>query len=244
MSFRPNFSAPHSLLIAIGMASMLVAAPVAPAFSETTTPTPLPKPTAAISARAKPEAAVTPRSTIMVDGFRSAKFGMDEKAVRAAIAKDFGAKDDKIQAGENAVERTQILTIEAPDLIPEGGMAQVSYVFGYTSKKLIQVGVTWSGKTDPKMTAKMLYDNGDVLRSHFMAEGYAPDSIKTNVALPNGILMFRAADSDNHATLLLLQGSYTTGEDGRKTLTPASLDLLYSADPNSPDIFKLPEGSF
>lgn len=234
MSFRRKFSASRPLLVALGVAGFLATAAVTPAFSDTATAAPLPK----------PEASADARATITVDGFRSAKFGMDEKAVRAAIAKDFATKEDKIQAGENAVERTQILTIEVPNLIPEGGMAQVSYVFGYSSKKLIQVGVTWSGKTDPKMTAKMLYDNGDVLRSHFMAEAYAPETIKTNVALPNGILMFRAADSENHATLLLLQGTFTTGDDGRKTLTPASLDLLYSADPNAPDIFKLPEGSF
>ena len=56
--------------------------------------------------------------------------------------------------------------------------------------------------------------------------------------------MFRGADAENHATLLLLQGTFATGEDGRNTLTPASLDLLYSSDPDAPDIFTLPKGSF
>lgn len=181
---------------------------------------------------------------ITVGGFRSAKYGMDEAAVRAAIKSDFGLDKDQILAGENAVERTKLLTVAVPDLIPGGGTAQVSYVFGYTSNLLIQVGATWSAKTDPKLTQKMLYDNGDLLRSHFIAEAYQPDSVKTNVALPNGILLFRAADAQNHATLLLLQGSFTTTEDGRKTLNPASLDLLYSANPDNPDIFKLATGSF
>jgi hypothetical protein len=215
------------------VAGLLVAGAIVPALAETSA-----------GALPDPAAATAARPMVMVNGFRTAQFGMDEKAVRAAITKDFGTKSDKIQAGENAVERTKILTIAVPDLIPDGGVAQVSYVFGYATKKLIQVGVTWSAKTDPAMTAKILYDNGDVLRSHFMAEAYAPESVKTNVALPNGILMFRGADAADHATLLLLQGTYTTGEDGRKTLTPASLDLLYSADPNEPDIFQLPKGSF
>ncbi len=183
-------------------------------------------------------------AALVVDGFRSAKFGMDEKAVRAEIQSDFGLKDDKIAAGENAVERTSILTVAVPDLIPQGGIAQVSYVFGYKTKKLIQVGVSWSQKTDPAMTAKMLYDNGDVLRTHFMAAGYTPSSVKTNAALPNGVLLFRGEGAEGHATLLMLQGVYSAEKDGRKALTPSSLDLLYSVNPTDPDIFKLPKGSF
>ena len=233
MSLRSNVSAARHLLIALGVACLISTGPAFPAFSDTAAAT-LPDETAVDSAA----------PTIVVDGFRSAKFGMDEEAVRAAILADFDIKEDGIQAGENAVERTKILTVAVPNLILDGGTAQVSYVFGYSTKMLIQVGATWSSKTDPEMTAKMLYDNGDVLRTHFLAEAYAPDSVKTNVALPNGILMFRGADAEDHATLLLLQGTFTTGEDGRNTLTPASLDLLYSSDPNEPDIFKLPEGSF
>jgi predicted component of type VI protein secretion system len=34
-----------------------------------------------------------------LDGFRSARFGMDEDAVRAAIKADFGLEDDAIQVG-------------------------------------------------------------------------------------------------------------------------------------------------
>lgn len=182
--------------------------------------------------------------TIVTDGFRSAKFGMDIDAVRSAIAADFGIEESAVQASENAVERTQVLTVAVPDLIPEGGIAQVSYVFGYSSKQLIQVGATWSDKTDPKMTPKLLYDNSNVLRSYFMEQSYALDSVRSNAVLPNGILIFRGADALERATLLLLQGIYATADDGSNVLTPASLDLLYSADPNEPDIFSLPKGNF
>jgi len=180
----------------------------------------------------------------VVEGFRSARFGMDEAAVRAAILSDFEIKDDAIQTGEHSVERTHILTVSVPNLIRHGGIAQVSYVFGYLTKKLIQVGVTWSEKTDPTMTASMLYENGELLRNHFMGEAYAQNSIKTNVVIGSGILMFRGVDAQDHVTLLLLQGAFSAGQDGGNTLTPASLDLLYSAAPNEPDIFKLPKGSF
>jgi hypothetical protein len=233
MSLRPTFPVVQRLMSSFGVAVLVLTGPIAPAFSQSA---------AATVAGDTAAEGMTP--LVVVDGFRSAKFGMDQDAVRAAILADFEIKDDGIQSGENAVERTQILTVAVPNLILDGGTAQVSYVFGYESKTLIQVGATWSTKTDPEVTAKMLYDNGDVLRTHFMTEGYVPETVKTNVALPNGILMFRGADAENHATLLLLQGAFTTGEDGRNTLTPASLDLLYSSDPDTPDIFTLPEGSF
>lgn len=180
----------------------------------------------------------------VVDGFRSAKFGMDEQAARAAISSDFDIKDDAIKAGEHSVERTRLLSVSVPNLIRHGGVAQVSYVFGYLTKKLIQVGVTWSEQTDPTMTATMLYENGELLRNHFMSEAYAQSSIKTNVVIGSGIMMFRGIDAKGHVTLLLLQGTFASGQDHSNTLTPASLDLLYSATPNEPDIFKLPKGSF
>ncbi len=224
---------PRRFFCTLGAAALSLSPMIVPAAAQSTTE--------AVSADQAVEAIVP---AVVVNGFRSATFGMDHDAVRAAILADFDIKDDAIQAGENAVERTKILTIAVPNLIVDGGTAQVSYVFGYKSETLIQVGVTWSAKTDPDLTAKMLYDNGDVLRSHFMTEGYVPDTVKANVALPNGILLFRGADAENHATLLLLQGTYTTDDSGRNTLIPASLDLLYSADPDDPDIFSLPKGSF
>ncbi|WP_136057634.1 hypothetical protein [Candidatus Halocynthiibacter alkanivorans] len=233
MLLRSNYTAAKKFLIALGLASLTFAGTVAPVFSQTATAIVTNDGTAASVAQ-----------TIVTDGFRSAKFGMDAEAVRAAILTDFGIEDGEIQAGENAVERTQVLTVAVPNLILDGGTAQVSYVFGYSTQNLIQVGATWSAKTDPAMTTKILYDNGDVLRSYFMADAYAPDSVRVNVALPNGILMFRGADAEDRATLLLLQGTFSIAEDGSNILTPASLDLLYSSDPNEPDIFSLPDGAF
>ncbi len=34
-----------------------------------------------------------------------------------------------------------MLLVKVPDLLPGGGTAEISYVFGYQSKKLIQVSV-------------------------------------------------------------------------------------------------------
>lgn len=184
------------------------------------------------------------QSNFVADGFRSAKYGMSEDEVRAAIKADFGIEGDAVVPGTNAAERTALLTIVVPELLPEGGAAQVSYVFGYTTKKLIQVGISWSATIDPTVDAAKLYANSDVLVAYFTAAGYDPASIRTGLVLDNGILLFRGEDKDKHATILLLQGVYEGGAEGQRVLRPESLALLYAADSEAPDIFKIEPGKF
>lgn len=180
----------------------------------------------------------------VADGFRSARFGMSIDEVREAIASDFGLEDDEIEAGVNTAERTQLLTILVPDLLPEGGTAQVSYVFGYRSGTLIQVGVSWNGLTDPALTEEDLYANADVLAAHFMNAGYLPETIRTGLVLDNGLLLFRGEDVEGHATILLLQGQFVEFSDGQQALTPTALALLYAADAENPDVFTIEAGQF
>jgi len=70
-----------------------------------------------------------------IDGFRSAKFGMSEADVRAAMIKDFNAKPDAIKAQDNASELTHSILMSVPELLPNGGTAELSYVFGYKSNR-------------------------------------------------------------------------------------------------------------
>jgi len=193
---------------------------------------------ATLAQTAAPEAAVA-----VLDGFRSAKFGADEDAVRAAIKADFGLEGDAVQVGLNTVERTRVMTISVPDILPDGGIAQVSYIFGYKSKTLIQVGLLWAPATDPAITDATLYANGDVLRAFFAGAGYKPETISRDVVLENGILLFRGSDASGHTAILLLQGRFEE-KDGQRTLFPASLTLLYAVSPDSPDILTLKTGDF
>ena len=78
-----------------------------------------------------------------IKGFRSAKFGMNEKSVYRAIATDFKLAKSKVKKTTNAKEHTTGLEIIVPDLFATGGTAKVGYVFGYKSKKLIHINVLW-----------------------------------------------------------------------------------------------------
>jgi hypothetical protein len=178
-----------------------------------------------------------------VEGFRSARFGMSEADVKAAITKDFG-KGTAVTEQPNAGERTKVLVVKVPDLLPGGGTAEVSYVFGYQTKKLIQVSVSWSKAIDDKMTPEQLFSNSSVLRTHFMSEGFKPETIATNMPINGGLLMFRGSDAKDRTAMLMLQGTFTQGEKNQRILTPTSLLLFYVADAKAPDVYRLPPGSF
>jgi hypothetical protein len=227
------------MMCMLGAGAALADAPTAPAAPAATAAAP-------DANAATPDAtAPAPAPVTDVNGFRSATFGMSEADVRATIVKDFSVKPSAIASGQNPAERTRVLSVSVPDLLQGGGTAQVSYVFGYKSKTLIQIGVSWSRASDPKMTPDQLYADGDVLRSHFVTAGYQPASIKSGLVLPNGILLFRGEDANGHATILILEGQFRASADGKqRTLTPGALALLYSADPENPDVFKVAPGQF
>jgi hypothetical protein len=189
-------------------------------------------------------AGVVSAPVAQVEGFRSARFGMTEAMVKEAIAKDFGLKAADIKSQSNAGERTHVLSIKVPDVLPGGGIGEVTYVFGYKTKKLIQVSVAWSKATDPKMTPEQLYSNSSVLRAHFLAEGYRRESIASNMPINGGLLVFRGSDAKDRTTMLILQGTMAAGKDNAHVLTPTALLLFYIEDAKAPDIYKLPPGSF
>ncbi|WP_234681121.1 hypothetical protein [Bradyrhizobium monzae] len=179
-----------------------------------------------------------------IDGFRSAKFGMNEADVRAAMAKDFSPKADAIKSQDNPSELTHSVLLPVPELLPNGGTAELSYVFGYKSRSLIQIGAVWSKATDAAMTPEKLFSNANILRAHFLSEGFKPDSIAVNMPVNGGIVMFRGSDAKDRSVILLLQGTFENKENNQRVLTPTSLLLFYVADAKSPDVFKLPPGQF
>jgi hypothetical protein len=206
------------------------------------------QPPAAQPVAAQPAAAPAPDTSadarIVVEGFRSSRFGMNEADVRAAIAKDFGVKPEAIKTQDNPAELTHSLVVTVADLLTNGGASEVSYVLGYKSKSLIQVGVSWSKTTDAALTPERLFSNANILRAHFLNEGFKPDTIAVNTPVNGGLLMFRASDAKDHTVMLLLQGTFETKDNNQRTLTPTGLLLFYVADAKSPDVFKLPPGQF
>jgi len=189
------------------------------------------------SAAAPAPAAPPLAHPVEIAGFRSAAFGMTERQLRAAVAKDFGIKPAALKAAENPVEKTRVLTAVVPHLLPGGLKAQISYVLGYRTRKLIQVGLLWSKAIDRATTSPQLIADAQLLQAYFRKAGYQPESITLNAPFAAGVVVFRGSDAQKRATLLVLQGKIERNRAGANVLTTAEqLSLFYSADPDHPDV--------
>lgn len=198
----------------------------------------------AVLLAAAPAALAQDAAAALVDGFRSAKFGADEKAVRAAIKADFGLEGKAVAEEENPIEKTTALLAAVAGLEP-GAKAQIAYILGYKSKKLIQVNVVWGAPADPTASVESLTGTAVVLRNYFAQQAFAADRRQQDQRLADGsLLFFQGTDAEGRQVSLHLFGVPLPGKEGEKPKAGFSLRLSYIADPSSPDIFQLKAGSF
>jgi hypothetical protein len=180
-----------------------------------------------------------------IDGFRSAKFGMSEAQVRSAIASDFNIAASTITEAENPVQRTTVLSVQVPNLVPGDGAPMVAYVLGYQSHKLMQVNIVWSPEIDPKTTPSMLYQNGQSLQQYFASEGFPANRSSGDIPMPDGEILFRATDTTGNSVGLILSATVTKDpKTSKSTVSLTGLTLTYAADYLHPDVFQLAKGSF
>lgn len=210
--------------------ALLAGMPAAPAWAQAAPPGSAP-------VQPAPEAPVA-----SVDGYRSAHFGMTEQEVREAIAKDFG-KDTVVKDREQLGEQTRLLTIKVADLIPQGGPAEISYVFGYKTHRLIQVGIVWSNIADPSLTPQRLLANAELLVAYFQGKGYKPGTVATNVPISDGVILFRGEDQQGRQTAVILRGT-STETNGQRSFAARILGVYYIADPQHPDVYRIRPGQF
>lgn len=183
---------------------------------------------------------------VEIAGFRSAQFGATETEVRAAIAKDFHTDSGSIRAGTNPVERTRVLAATADNVLPDSGKAEVAYILGAKTKRLIQVNIVWHAANDQADMNRVVND-ANVLRDYFVRKGsYAKGSLAANAKLPDGsVLVFRGADAKGHLILLhlVLKAEQAKGAKPAR-VDGATLILSYVEDPKAPDVFTLSPSAF
>jgi len=206
-----------------------------------------------------PAAGTTPPATetsevkpYEVEGFRTAKFGMDEAAVKRAITADFNIKDAAIAKEINPVDRTTVLSITAKDVLPEIAVARVHYILGYSQKKLFQVVLTWGAGTSETAPGNTSVLNGaQLLLNYFVGQSFKPENRIVNAQLPDGnALLFQGTDEKGR----VVQLQYGTvaeppkkGETTEESKTPVRIPygrLVYVEDPKNMDVFKIKPGQF
>lgn len=182
----------------------------------------------------------------VIEGFRSAHFGMSEEQLRQAIAKDFSTAAAKLKKITHPSEKTAVLSLPATELLPHSGPAQVSYILGYKSKKLIQINIVWHSDGSDESNETVV-GTANSLRDYFAAQSYQPGSVVANRQLSeSAIVVFRGADLQGRLVVVVLNGSPAAERKDEKAPRPRplSLELSYVADAAHPDVFRIPKGQF
>ena len=178
-----------------------------------------------------------------IEGFRSAKFNMSMDQVKKAIYKDFKLSDDKIDSVKHPQEQTNSLAVTVEKLVPTSGKSRVVYVFGYKTKRLIQVNILMGHPVDTDSTPQQIVDSGNLLGNHFFKKRYQEDGLVAHARLSDGsVLIFRGKDEKGRMVILRLSNPQPNAKKDDKL--KISLTLSYIEKPEQPDTFQLKDDDF
>ena len=192
--------------------------------------------------QAKNDDGGTKQKQAEIDGFRSAKFGVNERDVIKAIFRDFKINRKKVSRVEHPIEKTVSLGVNVEKLLPNSGPAKVFYILGHKTKRLIHVNVIWGKPATPKPDSENVVATANQLRNHLAQKSYVKDGLAINAKLSEGIiLVFQGLDKKGRAVKLVLVNPKGDPEKMGKNI---SLTLSYIEKPNKPDVFRIKDGDF
>jgi len=187
-----------------------------------------------------------------VTGFRDVRFGMTETEVRNSAAKTFGIKAADLTSTTNAVEGTTVLTAKLASLDPAPGPARIAYIFGYNSKKLIQINVVWGeDPATPPVDVSAMIAAGTRLQGYFAEYAWRKDTTRAGIPVgENTIVLFSGDDEKKGALRLIADGvKFQVEKDGKPVSSPdpkgpPKLIINYIADRENPDVMRIEKGKF
>ena len=187
-----------------------------------------------------------------VKGFRSALFGMDEAQVLAAAAKDLKVDPATAQRQTNPAEGTTVISFASVHVDPAPMPAQVVYIFGAASHRLVHVNIVWATPAgQEEIQRPVLIGLALKLRGYFLGYAWPDKNVLLDVpAGPNGVITFIGQDASGGAVEVMLQGvAYSHSINGQPVQSPtpsgpAILRLSYSQNITKPDKAVVAPGSF
>ena len=193
---------------------------------------------------AKPESGVgTTQQWAVVNGFRSAHFGMNERDLIKAIKKDFDVGKKQITRQVHPNEKTITLGIKVSKLLPESGPAKIFYILGFKSRRLIHINVVWGRPVMKDPNAEAVVATANQLRNHFVQKKYQKEGFALNAQMDEGIiLVFQGKDRKGRAARLLLSNPKLEGD--KKAGENIALTLSYIKKPEYPDVYRIKAGDF
>jgi hypothetical protein len=195
----------------------------------------------------EPPKAVTPLTAepvaiggFEITGFRTARFGMKEPELYEALAKDFGVSAANLAIMDAAGLGARSVSFLLDGLVPGAGVAQISYLFGYAEKDLIQISATWGGPTRPEAAAAEVETAAADLKRYFRAMPLDPASVAFDLPQADGTLVLaRARDPKGHVAMLIRSEAPNAAGVRRP-----KLELVYIRDDKRPDVFRIQKGMF
>jgi hypothetical protein len=190
----------------------------------------------------KDQIAQTPKKKewAVIDGFRSAKFGMNEKEVLRAISKDFKISNDKVIRKFNSLEKTKALIIKVPNLTKHGETSDIVYILGYKSKKLITINIDWGKGVSNKFDPKKILAIGNGLRRYFAKKRFKEKGYTENKKLNDEqYMLFRGRDKLDRTILLRFNKPFPRkGNNFIEARNNVSMVLSYIQSQTAQDIFQ------
>lgn len=175
-----------------------------------------------------------------ISGFRTARFGMKEPELREALSKDFGLTPESLTVTEAAGLGARTLSFLLDGLVPGAGVAQISYIFGYQGKDLIQISATWGGLGRPEMGPPQLEAAAAELKRYFRSLPLDPALLSFDLRQPDGsIVLARARDPQGHVAMLI-----RSDLPDRAGVKRPMVQLVYIRDDKRPDVFRIQKGHF
>jgi hypothetical protein len=188
-------------------------------------------------------------------GFNGARWGMSMDEVKAVIAGAWPAALDTARLQVDAAARTTALAITVPTLAPGPGPAEISYVFGASSKRLVAIHQTWTVPGNPGAVQRAaLMRNATALASDLV--GYQwPEFATTRgrVTAPGELILFAGRGFDGGGVEIRVGGVALDvelpGAVRKQTHRaapggPAHLRKSLVASIDHPDIYTIPPGAF
>lgn len=189
----------------------------------------------------------------VVDGYRSAKWGMTPAQVRIAVAKDFPAATFRPEAID-PTNRTTTIVANVPQLAPGPGPMAITYIFGAASGRLFHVNLDWSYEQPTAADRETLTKAGSAVVADFLSYYWKLMSVARGVALgPSALVLFAASDEAGGGVDVRLQGiGYVLKmPDGREVTMPpppdgtqALLHVSFAQSVGKPDVYTIKPGDF
>ena len=188
-------------------------------------------------------------------GFHGARWGMTMDEVKAVVAASWPDALATARLRFDDAARTTALAITVPTLAPGPGPAEISYVFGAASKRLVAVHQTWTIPGNP----------GDVQRAALLRDATAlaaelvgyqwPDFATTRgrVTAPGELILFAGRDFHGGGVEIRvggvpldveLPGAVRKVAHRAAPAGPAHLRKSLVASIEHPDIYTIPPGAF